>query len=88
VAPDLQNRWHRFLAVCIFCCADTSPKIPEIFPKIPDIPETPGKSPEYPGFINKFVLSGDFKDSPIHPPSSATSRSFQLVSEPGAPIRA
>jgi hypothetical protein len=68
VAPDLQNWWHRFWAVCIFCCAGTSPKIPEIFPKIPDFPETPGKSPEYLGFTNKIVLSGDFQDSPIHPP--------------------
>jgi hypothetical protein len=27
-----------------------------------------GESPEYPGFTNKIVLSGDFQDSPIHPP--------------------
>jgi hypothetical protein len=46
-----------------------SPKIPEIFAKIWDFPETPGKSPEYPSFTNKIVLSGDFQDSPIHPPS-------------------
>jgi hypothetical protein len=26
------------------------------------------KSPEYPGFTNKIVLSGDFQNSPIHPP--------------------
>jgi hypothetical protein len=46
--------------VCIFRCASASPKIP-------DFAETPGKSPEYPGFTNKIVLSGDFQDSPIHP---------------------
>jgi hypothetical protein len=68
VAPDLQNRWHRFWAVCSFRCEGTSPEIPEIFPEIPDFPETPEKSPEYPGFTDKFVLSGDFQDSPIHPP--------------------
>jgi hypothetical protein len=61
VAPDLQNRWHRFWVVCIFRCASASPKIPDFL-------ETPGKSPEYPGFTNKIVLSGDFQDSPIHPP--------------------
>jgi hypothetical protein len=61
VAPDLQNRWHWFWAVCIFRCASASPKIP-------DFPETLGKSPEYPGFTNKIVLSGDFQNSPIHPP--------------------
>jgi hypothetical protein len=54
--------------VCIFRCAGASPKILEIFPKIPDFPETLGKSLEYPGFTNKIVLSGDFQDSPIHPP--------------------
>jgi hypothetical protein len=27
-----------------------------------------GKSPEYLGFTVKIVLSGDFQDSPIHPP--------------------
>jgi hypothetical protein len=37
--------------------------------EIPDFPETPEKSPEYPGFTDKFVLSSDFQDSPIHPPS-------------------
>jgi hypothetical protein len=26
------------------------------------------KSSEYPGFTDKIVLSGDFQDSPIHPP--------------------
>jgi hypothetical protein len=68
VAPDLQNRWHRFWAVCSFRCEGTSPEIPEISPEIPDFPETPEKSPEYPGFTDKFVLSGNFQDSPIHPP--------------------
>jgi hypothetical protein len=61
VAPDLQNRWHRFWAVHIFRCVGTSPEIP-------DFPETPEKSPEYSGFTDKIVLSGDFHDSPIHPP--------------------
>jgi hypothetical protein len=56
--------------MCILRCAGASPKIPEIFPKIPDFPETLGKSPEYPGFTNKIVLSGDFQDSPIQPPPS------------------
>jgi hypothetical protein len=49
-------------AVCLFRCAGASSKIL-------DFPETPGKSPEYPGFTNKIVLSGDFQDSPIHAPS-------------------
>jgi hypothetical protein len=61
VAPDLQNWWHRFWAMCIFRCAGTSPEIP-------DFPETPEKSLEYPGLTDKIVLSGDFQDSPIHPP--------------------
>jgi hypothetical protein len=52
----LQTRWHRFWAVCSFRCEG-------------DSPETLEKSPEYPGFTDKFVLSGDFQDSPIHPPS-------------------
>jgi hypothetical protein len=65
----LQNRWHRFWAVCSFRCEGDSPETPEISPEIPDFPETPEKSPEYPGFTDKFVLSGDFQDSPIHPPS-------------------
>jgi hypothetical protein len=69
VAPDLQNWWHRFWAVCSFRCEGTSPEILDISPEIPDFPETPEKSLEYPGFTNKFVLSGDFQDSPIHPPS-------------------
>jgi hypothetical protein len=69
VAPVLQIRWHQFWAVWLFCYECASPDIPEIFPKIPDFPKTPGKSPEYPGFTNKIVLSGDFQDSPIHPPS-------------------
>jgi hypothetical protein len=54
--------------VCIFHCAGASPEISEIFPYIPDFPETPEKSSEYPGFTDKIVLSGDFQDSPIHPP--------------------
>jgi hypothetical protein len=72
----LQNRWHRFWAVCLFRCEGVSPEIPEIYPEIPEIYleipdflETPEKSPEYPRFTHKFVLSGDFQDSPIHPPS-------------------
>jgi hypothetical protein len=54
VAPDLQNRWHRFWAVCLFRCAGASPEIPEIFPEILDFPETLEKSPEYPGFTDKL----------------------------------
>jgi hypothetical protein len=50
--------------VCLFRCAGDSPEIPEIFPEIPNFPETP----EYPSFTDKIVLSGDFQDSPIHPP--------------------
>jgi hypothetical protein len=61
VAPDLQNRWHRFWVMCILRCAGASPEIP-------DFPETLEKSPEYPGLTDKIVLSGDFQDSPIHPP--------------------
>jgi hypothetical protein len=56
--------------VCLFRCEGASPEILEISPEIPDFPETPEKSPEYPGFTDKFVLSGDFQDSPIHPPPS------------------
>jgi hypothetical protein len=70
VAVDLQNRWHRFWAVSLFRCEGISPEIPEISPKIPDFSETPEQSPEYPGFTDKFVLSGDFQDSPIHPTPS------------------
>jgi hypothetical protein len=62
------NRWHRFWAVCSFRCEGISPETPEISPEIPYFPETPEKSPEHPGFTNKIVLSGDFQDSPIHPP--------------------
>jgi hypothetical protein len=65
VAPDLQNQWHRFWAVYIFRRAGASPKILEISPEILDFPETP----DYSGFTDKIVLSGDFQDSPIHPPS-------------------
>jgi hypothetical protein len=68
VTPDLQNRWHQFWAVYIFLCAGTSLEISEIFPEIPNFPETPEKNLEYTGFTDKFVLSGDFQDSPIHPP--------------------
>jgi hypothetical protein len=50
--------------VCLFHCGGASPEILEIFPEIPDFLETP----EYPGFTDKIVLSGDFRDSPIHPP--------------------
>jgi hypothetical protein len=51
-----------------FRCEGASPEIPEVSPEIPDFPETPEKSLESPGFTDKFVLSGDFQDSPIHPP--------------------
>jgi hypothetical protein len=54
--------------VYIFRCAGTSPEIPQISLEIPDYPETPEKSLEYPGFTDKIILSGDFQDSPIHPP--------------------
>jgi hypothetical protein len=60
VAPDLQNWWHRFWAVCLFRCKGANPKIPEIFPEFPEFPETPEKGPEYLGFSHKIVLSGDF----------------------------
>jgi hypothetical protein len=60
VAPDLQNQWDRFWAMCIFRCAGASPEIL-------DFTETPEKSPEYPVLTNKIVLSGDFHDLPIHP---------------------
>jgi hypothetical protein len=53
--------------VYIFRCAGTSPEIPEIFPKVPDFPETLKKKSGVPG---KIFLSGDFQDSPIHPPPS------------------
>jgi hypothetical protein len=69
VAPDLQNRWHRFWAVYLFRCEGASLEISEIFLEFPDFPEIPEKSLEYPGFTDKIVLSGDFQDSPIHPPS-------------------
>jgi hypothetical protein len=68
VVPNLQNRWHQFWEVCLFRCEGVSPEIPEIYPEIPDFPETPEKSPENPRFTHKFVFSGDFQDSPIHPP--------------------
>jgi hypothetical protein len=55
VAPDLQNRWHRFWAECIFRCARASPEIP-------DFPKTPEKDPEYPGLTDEIILSGDFQD--------------------------
>jgi hypothetical protein len=45
--------------VCLFRCKGASPEIPEIFPEFLDFPETPEKSPEYPGFTDKIVLSGD-----------------------------
>jgi hypothetical protein len=56
--------------LCSFRCEGASPETPEIFPEISDFLETPEKSPEYPAFTDKFVLSGDFQDSPIHPPLS------------------
>jgi hypothetical protein len=37
-------------------------------PEIPDFPETPEKSPEIPGFTDKFVLSGDFSGLTYSPP--------------------
>jgi hypothetical protein len=64
---EFANRRHRFWAVCSFRCEGASLEIPEIFPEISDFPETPEKSPEYPELTDKFVLSGDFQDSPIHP---------------------
>jgi hypothetical protein len=64
-----QTRWHQFWAVRLFRCEGTSLEILELSPEILDFPETPEKSPEYPGFTDKFVLSGDFQDSPINPPS-------------------
>jgi hypothetical protein len=69
VAPDLQNRWHRFWAVWLFRCEGASPEIPEISPEISDFPETLEKSPESPGFTDKFVLSGDFSELAYSPPS-------------------
>jgi hypothetical protein len=69
VALDLQNWWHRFWAVYIFRCAGASPESLEIFSEIPNFPKTPEKIPEYPSYTDKIVLSGDFQDSPIHPPS-------------------
>jgi hypothetical protein len=39
----------------------------DISPEILDFPKTPEKSLEYSGFTDKFVLSGDFQDTPIHP---------------------
>jgi hypothetical protein len=64
--------------VCLFRCEGTSPEIPEISPEIPDIPETLEKSPEYPRFTDKFVLSGDFQDSPIHLPSRRHQDPFNM----------
>jgi hypothetical protein len=68
VAPDLQNRWHQFWAVCLFHCEGASPEIPEISPEIPNFPETPEKSPENPGVTDKFFLSGDFSGLAYSPP--------------------
>jgi hypothetical protein len=77
VAPDLQNRWHRFWAVCLFRCEGASPEIPEISPEIPDFPETPEKSLENPGVTDKFVLSRDFSGLAYSPPPPAPSRQHQ-----------
>jgi hypothetical protein len=79
VAPDLQNQWHRFWAVCLFCCKGASPEIPEISPEIPDFPETPEKSLENPGFTDKIVLSGDFSGLAYSPPSRRHQDPFKLV---------
>jgi hypothetical protein len=68
VAPILHNRWHQFWAVWLFRCEGTSPEISEISPGIPDFPEIPEKSPENPGFTDKFVLSGDFSGLAYSPP--------------------
>jgi hypothetical protein len=69
VAPGLQTRWLRVWAVRVLRCTGAGQEYPEISPESPDFPETPGKSPEYLGLADKIVLSGDFQDSPIHPPS-------------------
>jgi hypothetical protein len=66
--------------VCSFRCEGASPETPEIFPETPDFPEIPEKSPEYSGFTDKFVLSGDFQDSPIHPPSRKHQDPFTFLS--------
>jgi hypothetical protein len=47
---------------CGYSAAKAPVQIPEISPEIPDFPETPEKSSEFPGFTDKFVLSGDFQD--------------------------
>jgi hypothetical protein len=44
------------VAVWLFRCEGMSPEILEISPEFPDFPETPEKSPEIPGFTNKFVF--------------------------------
>jgi hypothetical protein len=54
--------------VRVLRCTGAGQEYPEISPESPDFPETPGKSPEYLGLTDKIVLSGDFQDSPIHPP--------------------
>jgi hypothetical protein len=53
--------------VYIFRYTGASPKILEISLDISDFPETPEKSPEYLGFNDKIVLSGDFQDSLFTP---------------------
>jgi hypothetical protein len=60
--------------VCIFRCASARPKIP-------DFPETPGKSPEYPGFTNKIVLSDDFQDRLFTPLGD-----IKILSEVNGPV--
>jgi hypothetical protein len=56
------------LAVCIFRYTGVIPEIPEFFPE----------TLEYPSLTDKIVLSGDFQDSPIHPPLGH-SKIFSMV---------
>jgi hypothetical protein len=57
-----------FWAVWLFRCEGASQEILAISPEIPNFPETPEKSPESPGFTDKFVLSGDFSGVAYSPP--------------------
>jgi hypothetical protein len=68
VAPVLHNRWHQFWTVWLFRCEGASSEIPEISLEIPDFPEILEKSPENPGFTDKFVLNGDFSRLAYSPP--------------------